>query len=212
MLGEPLIAVESTATDKPAVCYHTSKAARHSLYMALIATSIYVLDRALRLSRFLYYLPSNTATLTPLVSSNATRVTLTRSMARAAPGSHAFLYIPSIRAFQTHPFTMVSRDPVEFVISARDGFTKDLFKVACEKPGRKVRVGIEGAYGCVPDAMGYERVILFAGGSGATFTFALAAEWARKQDVESKKSLDFIWSVRTAGTSNVLFTNSLPAC
>ena len=94
---------------------------------------------------------------------------------------------------------MVSRDPAEFVISARNGFTKDLFEAACEKPGRKVRTGVEGAYGCVPNIMGYDRVVLFAGGSGATFTFALAVEWARKQDVESKKSLDFIWSVRTAG-------------
>jgi predicted ferric reductase len=160
-----------------------------------------MLDRALRLSRFLYYLPSNTATLTPLRSSNATRVTLTRSMPRAAPGSHAFLYIPSIRALQTHPFTMISRDPVEFVISGRDGFTKDLFEAACEKPGRKVRAGIEGAYGNVPAIMGYERVVLFAGGSGATFTFALAAEWAKKQDADSMKSLDFVWSIRTAGKS-----------
>ena len=197
-----LLCVLSTAADYSlAVCYHTSKAARHSLYMALIATSIYTLDRVLRLSRFLYYVPSNTATLTPLVASNATRVTLTRSMAHSAPGSHAFLYMPSIRACQTHPFTMVSRDPVEFVISARNGFTKDLFKAACEKPGRTVQTGLEGAYGCVPNTMRYDRVVLFAGGSGATFTFALAVDWVKKQDVESKKSLEFIWSVRTAGKS-----------
>lgn len=195
-----------SSTDPSAVCYHTSKAARHALYMALIATSIYTLDRTLRFSRFLFYLPANTATLTPLTSSNATRVTLSRYMARAAPGSHAFLYIPSIRALQTHPFTMISRDPVEFVISARDGFTKDLFKAACEKPGRKVRAGIEGAYGHVPDVTSYERVVLFAGGSGATFAFALAVEWARKKNVESKESLDFVWSIRTIGKLETIIT------
>jgi ferredoxin-NADP reductase len=97
---------------------------------------------------------------------------------------------------------MISRDSVEFVISARDGFTKDLFEAACEKPGRKVRAGLEGAYGHVPAIMGYERVVLFAGGSGATFTFALAVEWAKKQDVEAMKSLEFVWSVRTAGKSS----------
>jgi hypothetical protein len=199
----PQLVTKQIAADQLSVCYHTSKAARHSLYMALVATSIYTLDRALRISRFLYYLPTNTATLTPLVSSNATRVTLTRSMAHAAPGSHTFLYMPGIRACQTHPFTMVSRDPVEFVISARNGFTKDLFKAACEKPGRTLRTGLEGAYGCVPNTMRYDRVVLFAGGSGATFTFALAVDWAKKQDVESKKSLDFIWSVRTAGKSKL---------
>jgi predicted ferric reductase len=172
--------------------------------MAIIAASTYTLDKTLRLSRFLHYLPSNTATLTPLHSSNTTRVTLTRSMAHAAPGSHAFLYIPSIRALQTHPFTMISRDPVEFVISARDGFTKNLFEAACEMPGRKVRAGVEGAYGRVPDVTSYDRVVLFAGGSGATFAFALAVEWARKQDIESKKCLDFVWSVRTIGKSNLV--------
>lgn len=176
--------------------------------MALIATSIYTLDRALRLSRFFYYLPSNTATLTPLRSSNATRITLTRSVAHAAPGSHAFLYIPSMRAFQSHPFTMVNRDPIEFVVSAREGFTKDLFKAACEKPGRTVMAGVEGAYGNVPDVARYEKVIMFAGGSGATFAFALAVEWAKKGDIESRGSLDFIWSVRTAGELPTLCTVS----
>lgn len=167
--------------------------------MALIATSIYTLDRALRFTRFFYYLPSTYATLTPLPSSNATRVTLSRSMAQASPGSHVFLYIPSIRLLQTHPFTMVNREPVEFVISARDGFTKSLFEAACKKPDMKVRAGIEGAYGSVPDTKGYERVVLFAGGSGATFAFALAVDWARKHGVESKARLDFVWSVRTVG-------------
>lgn len=167
--------------------------------MALIATSIYALDRAIRFTRFLYYLPSNTATLEPLPSSNATRVTLSRAMPHAAAGSHAFLYIPSIRATQRHPFTMLSREPITFVISARDGFTKALFEAACEEPGRKVKAGVEGAYGCVPDVPGSERVVLFAGGSGATFALALAMEWAKRNDLESKSELELVWSIRTPG-------------
>lgn len=167
--------------------------------MALVATSIYTLDRVVRFTRYFYYLPSNTATLTPLPGSNATRVTLSRSMPRAAPGSHAFLYIPSIRMFQTHPFTMMNREPIEFVVSARDGFTKALFAAACENPGRRVKAAVEGAYGCVPDATGYDRTILFAGGSGATFSFAMATEWARNHAVEDERRLDLVWSVRTAG-------------
>ena len=71
--------------------------------MALIATGMYTLNRVIRWSRFLYYIPSNTATLTPLHASNATRVTLSRSMLHAAPGSHAYLYIPSIAVLQSHP-------------------------------------------------------------------------------------------------------------
>ena len=94
---------------------------------------------------------------------------------------------------------MVSRDPIEFVVSAQAGFTKRLFEAACEKPGRKVRAGVEGAYGCVPDVSRYDTVVLMAGGSGATFAFALAVEWARKNDAESKGRCVFVWSVRTAG-------------
>jgi predicted ferric reductase len=183
------------------VCYHTSKAGRNALYMALIATGMYTLNRVLRWTRFFYYIPSNTATLTPLHASNATRVTLTRSMHHAAPGSHAFLYIPSVALLQSHPFTMVSQDPIEFVVSAQNGFTKALFEAACEKPGRKVRAAVEGAYGCVPDVSRYDTVVVMAGGSGATFAFALAVEWAKKNDAESKGRCIFVWSVRTAGES-----------
>jgi predicted ferric reductase len=167
--------------------------------MALIATGMYTLNRILRWTRFLYYIPSNTATLTPLHGSNATRVTLSRSMNHAAPGSHAFLYIPSVALLQSHPFTMVSQDPIEFVVSAQFGFTKALFEAACEKPGRRVRAAIEGAYGCVPNVSRYDTVVVMAGGSGATFAFALAVEWARKNDAESKGRCVFVWSVRTAG-------------
>jgi predicted ferric reductase len=169
--------------------------------MALIATGMYTLNRVLRWTRFLYFIPSNTATLTPLHASNATRVTLSRSMTHAAPGSHSFLYIPSIAALQSHPFTMINRDPIEFVVSAQAGFTKRLFEAACEKPGRRVRAGVEGAYGCVPDVSRYDTVVLMAGGSGATFAFALAIEWARRNDAESKGRCVFVWSVRTAGES-----------
>lgn len=101
---------------------------------------------------------------------------------------------------------MVNRDPIEFVVSARDGFTKDLFEAACKKPGRRVMAGVEGAYGNVPNVASYEKVILFAGGSGATFAFALAVEWAKKHDLDCKGSLDLVWSVRTAGQSTYLAT------
>lgn len=62
-----------------------------------------------------------------------------------------------------------------------------------------MRVGVEGAYGCVPEVSRYDTVVLMAGGSGATFAFALAVEWAKKNDAESKGKCILVWSVRTAG-------------
>lgn len=151
------------------------------------------------------------ATLTPLPSSSSTRVTLSRSLPNASPGSHAFLYMPSLAAFQSHPFTMVGREPVEFVVAARQGFTKKLFDMACEKPGRRFRAGIDGGYGAGPGMAveQFEKVVLFAGGSGATFAFALACEWAKKfgGDMEGRGGLEVVWSVRNEGKSS----RSLPS-
>lgn len=181
-----------------AVCFHTSRAAAQAFTMACVMIGLWLLDRSLRLSRWIYYAPCNYASLTPLPQ-RATRVTLRRPM-RGAPGSHAFLYIPGVRRFQAHPFTMIAQQPVEFVISARDGFTKALYEAACQKPGRSMRVGIEGPYGALPNVHDFDRVILFAGGSGATFTFAFALEWARKaRSATDQRTLEFVWSIRSSG-------------
>lgn len=100
---------------------------------------------------------------------------------------------------------MLNREPVEFVIAARDGFTRRLFEAACEKPGRRVRVGVDGGYGAGPDVGGFERVVLFAGGSGATFAFALACEWVGRfwgrgeGEREEREGLEVVWSVRGEG-------------
>jgi predicted ferric reductase len=166
--------------------------------MALICTGIWFLDRSLRFSRWLCYSLGNYATLTPLPE-GATRVTMRRGIC-AAPGSHAFLYIPGIRALQAHPFTMVGREPVEFVIAARGGFTKSLHEMACEKPGRVLRASVEGPYGNVPDVHAYDRVVLVVGGSGATFALALAKAWIKENSVNtSEKTLEMVWSIKSAG-------------
>ncbi|KAK6438723.1 hypothetical protein LTR95_005066 [Oleoguttula sp. CCFEE 5521] len=136
-----------------------------------------------------------TATLTPLPC-GATRVTLDRRL-RAQAGSHAFLYLPGIAACQAHPFTLLLRDPVEFVVVARNGFTKKLHERACAEPGARLRVAIEGPYGTVPDANAFANVVIFAGGSGATFAFALATEWSRNA-TEVGKRLEIVWSIRDA--------------
>ncbi|RZJ37912.1 MAG: acyl-ACP--UDP-N-acetylglucosamine O-acyltransferase, partial [Chryseobacterium sp.] len=65
-------------------------------------------------------------------------------------GSHAFVWVPGVKAFQRHPFTLVSADPVEFVIKARDGFSKALHSKAQEFPNGKFRASIDGPYGQVP--------------------------------------------------------------
>lgn len=128
----------------------------------------------------------------------AVRVRLQRGLS-CSPGSHAFLWMPSIRLLETHPFTMVSTNPVEFLIRQYDGYTRDLYKLSHERPGFVVRCSVDGGYGQIPNFMDFDKIILVAGGSGATFTFAITIDLIRRCAVANViKPIDFIWTVRHA--------------
>lgn len=172
-----------------------------TLIIVLLAVSLWVVDRTLRLSTWVYYGIGNYCTLTPLPE-GATRVTMHRSI-KATPGSHVFLWIPGVNSFQTHPFTLLANDPAEFVIASRDGFTKHLHDAAYAYSDMKFRAALEGSYGDFPDPRKFDRTVLVAGGSGATFTLALALQWARSVRLRKHKSrLDFVWTVKRKGTSH----------
>ena len=159
---------------------------------------MWLADRSLRLIRWIYHSRGNYCTLTPLAD-ESTKVTMQRRM-KASPGSSTWLWIPGIRLFQAHPFSLVSNQPAEFVIKAQSGFTRDLYNAACKNPGAKFRAAVEGPYGQVPDAKGYDKVIVIAGGSGATFAFSMALAWARERSAtHARGTLDFVWTVRNKG-------------
>jgi NAD(P)H-flavin reductase len=84
------------------------------------------------------------------------------------------------------------------VIRVYDGFTRDLYKAAQSSPGRVLRCSVDGPYGQVPNFRRFEKVILVAGGSGASFTFSIALDLVEKSDT-TIKSIDFIWAVRQQG-------------
>lgn len=97
---------------------------------------------------------------------------------------------------------MTSTNPVQFVIRACDGFTSDLYKAALSAPGRSLRCSIDGGYGQVPNFGNFEKVILVAGGSGASFTFSIALDLIEESRAQkATKSIDFIWTVRHHGRS-----------
>ncbi|KAI1438481.1 ferric reductase NAD binding domain-containing protein [Xylaria sp. CBS 124048] len=109
---------------------------------------------------------------------------------------HCYIWLPQIRAFETHPFTIITTDPVELVISKHSGFTKDLHDYAVANPGAELRVSAEGPYGTFPDPAESDKVVLVAGGSGATFTLGLLADMLRGLAPESEKQVDFFWVTR----------------
>jgi len=87
------------------------------------------------------------------------------------------------------------------VIAAYDGFTNDLHAYSINNPGVSLRASIDGPYGAVPDfARTADKIILVAGGSGASFTFGLALDIIRKIGDSRIFSIEFIWAVKDQGT------------
>lgn len=187
------------------------------LIMFAVVAAIWGADRVVRGSRMLLNAVGNYATIEPLAN-GGTRVTLAKAPVggggSSMAGKHCFVWIPAVRKFESHPFTIAASAPVEFVVNSYDGFTRDLHKRALANPGEKLRVSVDGPYGTIPDPLKFDKVVLIAGGSGATFTFGLAANMLERMGPEATNEIVFIWAVKKHGKSLALFsvflTLSLP--
>lgn len=179
-------------------CFHQPDFQKKIIIILLITACMWVTDRAIRIGRALYYVSNNSATIYPLPN-GGTRVVLKKVPTRAVPGKHFFIWIPAIRLFEMHPFTIVGTQPLEFIINSHNGFTGDLNKFAEAHPGVKLRASVDGPYGTFPDPMEYDKIVLIAGGSGASFTFGLAVNLLERMKETSTKSIVFIWTVRQHG-------------
>ncbi|RYP43691.1 hypothetical protein DL768_009773 [Monosporascus sp. mg162] len=163
------------------------------LIATLLMAALWVSDRLIRFSRLVYNAVNNSATVYPLPD-GGTRIVFKKLLSRARPGKHCYVWLPQIRAFETHPFTIVSDNPLELIINTHSGFTRDLHKFAVAKPGATLKASLEGPYGTIPDPMDYDKVVLVAGGTGATFTFGLVADMLRRMDETSAQRIEFIWA------------------
>ncbi|RGP72302.1 hypothetical protein FSPOR_2809 [Fusarium sporotrichioides] len=174
---------------------HQPEPGKKVLYIVCVSAGIWTAGRIVRFGRLVANSVNNTVTLTPLPN-GGTRVTLTKAPLRSASGKHGFLWVPAVRALETHPFTMVAVDPLEFVVAAYDGFTQRLHSYALENPGIKLKASVEGPYGTLPDIKGYNKIILIAGGSGASFTVGAALDMLKKLDRNTEILIEFIWMIR----------------
>lgn len=165
-----------------------------------LAAGIWFLDRVVRASRSVYHRINNTATLQSLPD-GGTRVTLHKKLVAVNSGEHAFLWVPGIRRFEMHPSTIARAEPLEFVVASQDGFTRDLHQYASKNPGAILRASVEGPYGQIPDPARYDRVVIFAGGSGGSFAFGGALRLLRASD---KRDVTLVWSMRTSGQFLIL--------
>ncbi|APA15959.1 hypothetical protein sscle_15g107290 [Sclerotinia sclerotiorum 1980 UF-70] len=196
------------------VAMHRPKISDRTVYMIFVASGVWFFDRLLRFSYLSYFFFGNFVTLTPLPN-RGTQVLVHRSSKFIKSGTHAFLWIPAIRAIETHPFTVASVDDVKgttFVVAACDGFTSDLHSLAIKNPGVKLRASIDGPYGSVVDFSRYDGVIFIAGGSGGAFTFGTAIETVHKL-AKNTTTLDtiieFIWVVREEDMFDLIISTGL---
>lgn len=187
-----VVAIVGMALHRPEFVHKTA-------IIACVAGGIWAADRVVRLALLAVNGVNNEATVYPLAG-GGTRILLAKRPAGAVPGKHCFVWIPSVRRFETHPFTIIDTAPMEFVVKTHNGFTRDLHAFALANPGATVRASVDGPYGTFPDPMLYDRVVLIAGGSGASFTFGLAVNLLERMGPESTKSITFIWVVKKHGT------------
>ncbi|RWA11107.1 hypothetical protein EKO27_g4010 [Xylaria grammica] len=176
--------------------YHLDIKGVNQLKWLIAVVPLWLGDRFARFVRIIYHNVGRggTKTLVEALPGNAVRVTVT--MARPwdfRPGQHAYLYMPTISFWQSHPFSLawsgeaenlsgdklamnrqdilaMRKTSMSFVIRARTGMTSTLYQRAAANPdGRLVtRCLVEGPYGGEHMMDSYGTVMLFAGGVGIT--------------------------------------------
>ncbi|KAI0841711.1 ferric reductase NAD binding domain-containing protein [Hypoxylon sp. FL0890] len=153
-------------------------------------------DRFFRIVRIAYHNfgKGGTRTLVEALPGNAVRITV--NMARPwtfRPGQHAYLYMPTISFWQSHPFSLAWSEEAEdlsegklamnrqdvlamrktsmsFIIRGRTGMTHTLYQRAAARPDGQFMTTclVEGPYGGEHTMHSYGTVMLFAGGVGVT--------------------------------------------
>ncbi|OHW94917.1 ferric reductase like transmembrane component [Colletotrichum incanum] len=190
-----ILHVSGFAISMVLVGLHQPELSKKIVIITAVGAGIWLFDRGVRLVRVVAYSFNNTATVHPLPN-GGTRITLKKPPYGASSGEHCFLWIPKIRALEMHPFTIAAMDPLEFVINSYDGFTRDLHKYALRNPGATLKASVEGSYGTFPNPAEYDKVILIAGGSGASFTVGTALNLLKQLTRNSGQSIVFVWMVK----------------
>lgn len=179
------------------IWYHLRLKDLPQFKLLLVAIVIWLLERTVRSIRIGYrnFGRGGTKAQLEALPGNAVRVTV--DLARPwkfSPGTHAYLYMPSIGGTSSHPFSVAWSEEAEdlseerglattrqdvlsfrktrlsFVVRARTGFTYELLKKAEAAPEGKctAKVYVEGPYGAGHTLHSYGTVMLIAGGIGIT--------------------------------------------
>lgn len=174
----------------------------HIRVYLLPSAALFAADQALK-----YYLrvPALATVSTPASAPGLLTITVTLSSplpSAPAPGSHCLLRHAPTSFWTANPFTIVpgggggdgggSTKQLRLVARVRSGFTRELASLAGSRP---VAVTLDLPFGPPPpDLDRFDRVLLVAGGVGATF----AVGWVRRLLAAESASVRFVWAVKTA--------------
>ncbi|KIN06085.1 hypothetical protein OIDMADRAFT_154862 [Oidiodendron maius Zn] len=157
--------------------------------------ALWVTEHLLRATRVLYRNRGGSKAVVEALPGNACRVTI--AMARPwsfKPGQHAYLYIPSLGLWTSHPFSVawsqeteildpdeklamnrqdilaMQKTSLSFIVRARTGFTNTLYQRALASTDGRFTANCvaEGPYGGMHMMHSYGTVMLIAGGVGIT--------------------------------------------
>lgn len=135
------------------------------------------------------------------------------------PGAFGYLYFLTgpLSWFQSHPFsvkTLEDGNSIAFQITVKRGLTKRLYNDLCLRPNhtRQVKIALEGFYGEYNPVIGYDEILMFASGSGATSPMEYLKEIveSNKANIDSKESphmvkyVKFYWMVSDLSYTRVL--------
>lgn len=178
--------------------YHLKLANLPQIKLLIGAIVVWVIERSMRIFRLVYRNigSGGTKALVEALPGNAVRITV--ALARPwtfAPGQHAYLYMPSIGLWTSHPFSVawsqeaenpharsglasntqdvlaLRKTSISFVIRARTGFTNTLLRKTEVAPEGRMytKCFVEGPYGELNLMRSYGTAILVAGGIGITY-------------------------------------------
>lgn len=197
---------------------------------AVEALALFILDRVLR------YLDTVTepGILTPVPRTELLKISVPMTPTKLArfqakPGQHVYLSIPSnptctgSRSLLSNPFTVsdVTSSEIALVLRARRGPTTQTLREHADHFKSHPLISIEGPYGCPPPVAelvsNVDRILLVAGGIGATFILPMYRALQEQLELEAGDSdrLNLVWALRKAAEASwatdsekQLFSNS----
>jgi ferredoxin-NADP reductase len=166
------------------------------------------------------------ATITAVLNTNLVKVQIPIPAAKlrrfnAAPGQHVYLSIPpestppstsalSIHDILFNPFTVasVSSKSITLVLRSLSGPTSKALSHLTTLPKAKPPISIEGPLGSTKSfpnlAATYDRILLVAGGIGATYILPIYEHLQDQMETYAKSPdrISLIWSLRTASDAS----------